>query len=95
MVDDPRCRLCGQRLVNPDSIERGYGPDCARKLGLSDLDWLPQRCRCCRHSQAALRLLYGVGMCIRVARADGSFGWVDVATGELVVLQALDVADVA
>jgi hypothetical protein len=92
MADDPRCRRCGQVLHDPDSIERGYGPDCARSLGLSDLDWLPQRCRCCRHTQAALRLLYGVGMCRRFVRLDGSYGWVDVATGEVVPVPVLEIA---
>lgn len=27
------CAMCGAHLTDPDSVERGYGPICARKLG--------------------------------------------------------------
>ncbi len=29
-----RCRICGRTLTDPESIQRGIGPECARKLGL-------------------------------------------------------------
>lgn len=29
------CKRCGRRLTNPKSIERGYGPVCAKKLGIA------------------------------------------------------------
>jgi hypothetical protein len=30
------CCVCGRELVDADSVERGYGPICAERLGLSD-----------------------------------------------------------
>jgi len=86
---DPRCQKCGQLLSNPDSVALGYGPDCARDLGLTVADALPQRCSCCWHSAPALRLLYGaVGLVRRLELWDGSFGWVDTVTGEVLVRRA-------
>jgi hypothetical protein len=29
-----RCRMCGRELTDPESIERGVGPDCLAKEGL-------------------------------------------------------------
>ena len=29
-----RCPVCGRRLTNPESIERGIGPKCAQHIGL-------------------------------------------------------------
>jgi len=28
------CSRCGRRLTDPQSIRRGYGPECAQKLGI-------------------------------------------------------------
>ena len=28
------CRHCGRRLTDPQSVRRGYGPECAQKLGI-------------------------------------------------------------
>lgn len=78
------CRRCGQALTNPDSIDVGYGPDCAALLGIRPADSLPQRCTCCHFSQQALRLLYGVRKVHGTVRHDGTPGWVDVDTGEMV-----------
>ena len=30
-----RCLRCNRRLTTPESIARGYGPECAEKLGLA------------------------------------------------------------
>jgi hypothetical protein len=81
-----RCHKCGRPLTNRDSLELGYGPECADELGIGPEDWLPQRCGCCRRPQYVLKLLYGVeGIPRHVERWDGSDGWVDPVTG-LVVL---------
>ena len=85
-MGDPRCRHCGRPLTNRCSILLGYGPDCAALLGITLADVLPQRCACCTYSKGALELLYGVGPSKAVERWDGSTAWVDVATGELVVV---------
>lgn len=29
-----RCRCCGRPLSNPISMMRGYGPECAERLGI-------------------------------------------------------------
>jgi hypothetical protein len=81
-----RCRRCGEELTAPVSVALGYGPDCARYLGLAPGDGLPQRCSCCWHSQLALCLLYGIiGPTRRLLRADGDDVWVCMASGVVVV----------
>lgn len=30
------CSNCGRVLKNPRSVRRGYGPECAEKLGITD-----------------------------------------------------------
>jgi hypothetical protein len=34
LVAAGRCRLCGRQLAREDSMERGVGADCARKLAI-------------------------------------------------------------
>ena len=31
-VQPTKCKLCGKRLTDPESIERGYGSECYKKL---------------------------------------------------------------
>jgi hypothetical protein len=31
LLEQGRCKRCGARLTDPESIERGIGPDCAKK----------------------------------------------------------------
>jgi hypothetical protein len=35
-TEPPRCRRCGRILDDKESIERGFGPDCARKVDPSE-----------------------------------------------------------
>ena len=31
-VESVRCKMCGKKLTDPDSISRGYGSECYEKL---------------------------------------------------------------
>ena len=33
MLSELKCRRCFRALTHPESIETGYGPECARKVG--------------------------------------------------------------
>jgi hypothetical protein len=79
-----RCRQCGERLTAQLSIDLGIGPICAARLGLTAADLLPDRPGAPRYSQSVLQLLLGVGQVHGITRHDGSRGWVDIATGQLV-----------
>ncbi len=80
-----RCRRCGEGLSAAESVEWGLGPTCLRHMGLTAADRLPQRCGCCSYTQSALQLLYGLtGYPRHIIRHDGSSGWLDTATGEVV-----------
>lgn len=37
LPDTVHCRHCGRRLTDPKSVRRGYGPECAEKLGIFDV----------------------------------------------------------
>jgi hypothetical protein len=70
-------------------MDWGLGPSCLASSGLTDADRLPQRTPDGRFSQPVLQLLYGVvGYPRHVVRYDGSSGWVNVVTGELVVVSS-------
>jgi hypothetical protein len=31
LIEAGRCKRCGRLLTDPDSVERGYGPECVKK----------------------------------------------------------------
>lgn len=37
IVHEGRCARCGRTLTTPESVELGFGPDCAAKLGLGTI----------------------------------------------------------
>ncbi len=71
-------------MYAPVSVSLGFGPTCARRLGIDVDAMLPQRGDGLIYSQAALRLLAGVPTTwVPIFRYDGSRAWLDTATGEL------------
>lgn len=42
-LDRDRCRWCGQRLTDPLSLDRGYGPACWKRLPTEVRDRIENR----------------------------------------------------
>jgi hypothetical protein len=79
-----RCRRCGESLRAETSVVLGFGPTCARRLGIDADAMLSQPADGLIYSQAALRLLAGIPTTwVPMHRYDGSPAWLDTATGEL------------